>query len=80
MIMANEMMSLNIDKSMLTPVIEQQVKLLMTEILGGRELIVDKVITNILKTKVDENGKPSSYSSAKTFIEWMLLGEQSRKS
>lgn len=73
--MAGEMVSLNISEKMLSPVIEQQVKLMMTEMLGGKDEIVNKVITTILKTKVDDNGKPSSYSSSKTFIEWLLLDE-----
>lgn len=72
--MANEMMSLSIDKAMLTPVIEQQVKLLMTELLGGPELIIDKVIKNALNAKVDENGKPNSYGG-KPFYEWLLTEE-----
>lgn len=73
--MAGDMVSLNISEKMLSPVIEQQVKLMMTEMLGGKDEIVNKVITTILKTKVDDNGKPSSYSSSKTFIEWLLLDE-----
>ena len=73
--MDNNMMSLNIDKSMLTPIIEQQVKLLMTEVLGGKDEIVSKVINSVLKTKVDERGNPSTYSSAKPFYEWLLIDE-----
>lgn len=73
--MANEMMSLTIDKAMLTPVIEQQVKLLMTEILGGKDVIVEKVIKNMMSTKVDENGKPTSYGNGKPFFEWLLIDE-----
>ena len=69
------MVTLNISEKMLNPVIEKQVKLMMAEMLGGKDEIVNKVITTILKTKVDENGKPSSYSSSKTFIEWLLLDE-----
>ena len=69
------MVTLNISEKMLNPVIEEQVKLMMAEMLGGKDEIVNKVITTILKTKVDENGKPSSYSSSKTFIEWLLLDE-----
>lgn len=73
--MAGDMVSLNISEKMLSPVIEEQVKLMMAQMLGGKEEIVNKVITTILKTKVDDNGKPSSYSSSKTFIEWLLLDE-----
>ena len=69
------MVTLNISEKMLSPVIEEQVKLMMAQMLGGKEEIVNKVITTILKTKVDENGKPSSYSYSKTFIEWLLLDE-----
>ena len=71
----NNMMSLNIDKSMLTPIIEQQVKLLMTEVMGGKDAIVDKVISSVLATKVDEHGKPSTYSNAKPLFEWLLIDE-----
>ena len=73
--MSKDMMSLSINKEMLTPVIEQQVKAMMAEILGGQDAIVDKVIKQILNTKVDERGYPSSYSSAKTFFEWILQDE-----
>lgn len=73
--MSNNMMSLSINKEMLTPVIEQQVKAMMAEILGGQDAIVDKVIKQILNTKVDERGNPCSYSSAKTFFEWILQDE-----
>lgn len=68
-------MSLNIDKSMLTPVIEQQVKLLMTELLGGSEAIIDKVVKNALNAKVDSDGKFSPYSGSKPFYEWLLTEE-----
>ena len=71
----NNMMSLSIDKSMLTPVIEQQVKLLMTEVMGGKDAIIDKIISGVLKTKVDEQGKPTTYSSGKPFFEWLLIDE-----
>ena len=73
--MENNMMSLSISKEMLTPVIEQQVKAMMATILGGQEQIVDKVIKNILETKVDSDGRPSSYSSGKTYFEWLLKDE-----
>ena len=68
-------MSLSINKEMLTPVIEQQVKAMMAEILGGQDAIVDKVIKQILNTKVDERGNPCNYSGSKTFFEWILQDE-----
>jgi len=71
----NNMMSLSIDKSMLTPVIEQQVKLLMTEVMGGKDAIIDKIISGVLKTKVDGNGNPTTCSNGKTFFEWLLIDE-----
>lgn len=69
------MMSLNIDKSMIEPVIRDHVKALMIEALGGSDAIIDKVIATMLQTKVDEQGKPSTYSNAKTLFEWMLQDE-----
>ena len=73
--MENNMMSLSISKEMLTPVIEQQVKAMMATILGGQEQIVDKVIKNILETKVGSDGRPTSYSNGKTYFEWLLKDE-----
>lgn len=73
--MENNMMNLSINKDMLTPVIEEQVKAMMTTILGGQEQIVDKVIKNILETKVDRDGRPTSYSDGKTYFEWLLKDE-----
>lgn len=72
--MENNMMSLSISKEMLTPVIEQQVKAMMTTILGGKDQIVDKLINQILTTKVGTDGKPSSYSN-RSYFEWLLKEE-----
>lgn len=70
------MMSLSISKDMLTPVIEQQVKAMMIEILGGKELIVDDIITKILHQRVDKDGKPSTWSGDKqTYFDWLLVNE-----
>ena len=69
------MMSLSISKEMLTPVIEQQVKAMMTTILGGQEQIVDTIIKRILETKVNSDGRPTSYSDGKTYFEWLLKDE-----
>ena len=72
----NSMMSLSISKDMLTPVIEQQVKAMMIEILGGKELIVDDIITKILHQKVDKDGKPSTWQGDKqTYFDWLLVNE-----
>lgn len=72
----NSMMSLSISKDMLTPVIEQQVKAMMIEILGGKELIVDDIITKILHQRVDKDGKPSTWSGDKqTYFDWLLVNE-----
>ena len=73
--MENNMMSLSISKEMLTPVIEQQVKAMMTTILGGQEQIVDTIIKRILETKVGTDGRPTSYSDGKTYFEWLLKDE-----
>lgn len=73
--MENNMMSLSISKEMLTPVIEQQVKAMMTTILGGQEQIVDTIIKRILETKVGIDGRPTSYSDGKTYFEWLLKDE-----
>ena len=73
--MENNMMNLSINKDMLTPVIEEQLKAMRTTILGGKDQIVDKLINQILTTKVGTDGKPSSYSSSCSYFEWLLKSE-----
>lgn len=65
------LVSLNVDKNMLTAAIENQVKLLMAEVLGGKDKIIDKVILETLKTKVNKSGEPSGYGNI-TFLEYLF--------
>lgn len=65
------LVSLNVDKSILTTAVENQIKLLMAEVLGGKDKIIDKVILETLKTKVDKSGEPSAYGSI-TFLEYLF--------
>jgi len=73
--MENNMVSLNISNDMLSPVIEGHVKAMMTEALGGKDAIIDKIISQVLKTRVGSDGKPSTYSNNKTYFEWLLKDE-----
>ena len=69
------LVSLNISKEMLNPIIDGHVKAMMAEALGGKDAIIDKIISQVLNTRVGSDGKPSTYSNNKTYFEWLLKDE-----
>lgn len=75
--MENNMMSLSINKEMLTPIIEQQARAMIAAVMGGEDQIVNTVIDKVLHTKVDKTGKQSSYScdNNRTYFDWLFTEE-----
>lgn len=55
--------SLQISKEIVNPIVEAKIKEAITDALGGKERIIEKVVEEVLKTKVDISGKVSNYSS-----------------
>ena len=69
--MSNEA-SITIPKDLLQPAISAQVSKAMIEALGSEGKLLLALADRIMTQKVDESGKPSSYSSSKSYIEWLV--------
>lgn len=63
----SDIVSLNISKEVVTPIVEQHIKNAVVEAFGGRDQIISKVLDEILNKKVNREGKVSSYSSDNTY-------------
>ncbi len=57
-----ETISLQISKEIVNPIVETKIKEAILAALGGSDLIVKKVIDEVLNRKVDASGKISTYS------------------
>lgn len=61
--MENNSVSLQISKDIVNPIVEAKIKEAVTEALGGKQAIIEKVVGEVLKQKVNYEGRVSSYSS-----------------
>jgi hypothetical protein len=60
-------LDLNIDQDYLAEAVKQTVMMGISESLNGKNEIVSQIVKMVLSTKVDKNGKISSYSSDNKF-------------
>jgi ERCC4-related helicase len=58
-----ELISLQVDKDLVAPIVEKHLKLAIIEAFGGSDEIIKTVISQILNKRVDVNGNVNSYSS-----------------
>ena len=72
--MEQNMVNLGINKELITPIVEKEIKAAVVAALGGADSVIEKVVNNIMYQKVNSEGKVSSYSSDNkyTFIEHVL--------
>jgi hypothetical protein len=66
--------ALTISKDIVEPIVKAKIEEAIIAAMGGGDTIIEKVIQKVFDQKVDENGKPSSYSSDKdrTWITWVV--------
>lgn len=62
----------NIPKEIIQPIIDAHVNQAVIAALDGRDQVVTRAIMGVLQTKVDSEGKPSSYGSSKPWIDWVI--------
>ncbi len=67
----NEMAKIELSKDIIEPIVRAQLQASITSALGRSDLLVGQVVQTMMNQKVDENGKPSSYSSSTPLITWM---------
>lgn len=72
--------SLTISQDLVNPIVQAKIKEAVVEALGGTNILIEKVVDNIIKQKVDVNGKVNSYSSENKYG-WMdfILTQQIEK-
>jgi len=61
--MSNETVSLTISKEIVNPIVDAKIKDAIIAAMGGQSQLIEKVVTQVLSTKVDSEGKVNSYSS-----------------
>lgn len=71
----SNMMSLNIDKKMIMPIIKENTKAMMAQILGDPNAIVDRLVNELLYTKVNYEGKTGKYDSDTPLVEYFFTKE-----
>lgn len=63
-------MTLNVDNDLVKPVIEAEIQAAVVRELGQMQDLFPQMVKAVITTKVDRDGKPSSYSGNKTYLEW----------
>jgi hypothetical protein len=78
--MTNEMVSLKIDETMVTSVLEKQIQAAIVQQLGNQDDLIAQAVKVALSQKVDSDGKRSEYGSSNRydFLE-VLAGKSIRK-
>lgn len=68
------MVNLGINKELITPIVEKEIKAAVVAAMGGADSVIEKVVNSIMYQKVNSEGKVSSYSGDNryTFIEYVL--------
>lgn len=62
---------IELSKELIEPIVRAQLQAAITSALGKRDDLVASVVHTTMNMRVDENGKPSSYSYAKPLITWV---------
>ena len=69
--MNNPIPSIQISNDVIEPIVRAQLQASIAVALGKSDEILAQVVHTHLHSKVDEQGKPSSYNSSKPLITWM---------
>ena len=64
--MSNETVSLTISKEIVNPIVDAKIKDAIIAAMGGQDKLIEKVVDQVLNTKVDKNGDSSRYASENT--------------
>lgn len=59
--------SLTISKEIVTPIVQTKIQEAVLSAMGGADVLIKKVVDQIITQKVDEHGKVNSYSSSNKF-------------
>jgi len=67
---STEMVNIEVSEGLIKPLVEEKIRTaIVAEMSKHPQQIIDGLVARALDLKVDEKGKPSTYSSAKPYIE-----------
>lgn len=72
--MSNEIATINIDKKMVEGLVERQMQAaIVRELNGTKDLLLERVVNDIIKTKVDSNGRVDErgYSDSQPLVAYL---------
>jgi len=67
----NEMAKIELSKDLIEPIVRAQLHASILAAMGRRDELIGGIVTTIMNTQVDSEGKESRYSGAKPLITWM---------
>lgn len=70
--MSKDVVSMNVPEQVIASIVERTVAAEVVKALGdgdGKNALIEKIVTAAFRLRVDSLGKPSTYSSAKPFLE-----------
>ena len=67
--MAENMINLGISPELVKPIVEKQIKAAVTEMLGGADKVIDKIVSSMIHQKVDKDGNVSRYGNEYDWFE-----------
>jgi tRNA U34 5-carboxymethylaminomethyl modifying GTPase MnmE/TrmE len=69
-----DLISLEIGKDLVTPIIEKHIKAAVLEALGGTDKMIDSIVSKIIHQKVDNEGKVSrsDYDNKYSWLDFMV--------
>lgn len=67
-------MNLQIDDNLVRPVIEKEIQAAIVREMDKQKELLPQIVRAVLMLKVDQSGKPSSYSDAQDYITWVFRG------
>lgn len=67
-----ETSTLQLPKELIEGIVQTQVSAAVSAALVDKDSLLRVAVTKVLTQKVDQNGKPSSYSSATQYVDWLM--------
>lgn len=77
----SDQLEFKISEGLIRPILQAKINLAITEALGGHEKLITDILNAYMNQSVDSEGKPSTYSSSKPRLTWLMhqMVEQAMK-
>lgn len=68
----SDTVNIQLGQDLIKPIIETKIKAAIMESFNLESQFIEKLVETVLKQKVDRDGKPSTYSSDKYYIDYLI--------